>query len=37
MDWISYDELTPLDTAGRSGATEVVAWLQTRGAKSAGR
>lgn len=35
MDWIGYDELTPLDAAGRSGATEVVAWLRTRGARSA--
>jgi uncharacterized protein len=35
MDWVGYDELTPLDAAGRSGATEVVAWLRSRGAKSA--
>jgi ankyrin repeat protein len=35
LNWIGYDELTPLEAAGRSGATEVVAWLQARGAKSA--
>jgi ankyrin repeat protein len=35
MDWVGYDELTPLDAAERSGATEVVAWLRTRGARSA--
>jgi hypothetical protein len=35
MDWVGYDELTPLDAAGRSGATEVVTWLRTRGARSA--
>jgi uncharacterized protein len=35
MDWVGYDELTPLDAAGRSGATEVVEWLRTRGARSA--
>jgi ankyrin repeat protein len=35
LDWIEYDELTPLDAAGRSGAADVVAWLRTRGARSA--
>jgi hypothetical protein len=35
IDWIGYDELTPVDAAGRSGATELVEWLRIRGAKSA--
>ena len=36
LDWIGYDGLTPLDAARRSEATEVVAWLRMRGARSAG-
>jgi uncharacterized protein len=34
-DWIGYDELTPLDAAQRSGASELVEWLRGRGARSA--
>ena len=34
-DWIGYDGLTPLDAATRAGATAVVAWLTTLGARSA--
>jgi hypothetical protein len=34
-DWIGYDQLTPLDAAQRAGASEVVDWLRSRGAKSA--
>lgn len=35
VNWIGYDNLTPLDTARRSEAADVVAWLESRGAKSA--
>ncbi|TDL82741.1 ankyrin repeat domain-containing protein [Peribacillus frigoritolerans] len=35
LNWIGYDELTPLDTAHRSSADELVHWLGSRGAKSA--
>jgi ankyrin repeat protein len=36
LNWIStWDELTPLDAAGRSGADQLVQWLRSRGAKSA--
>jgi ankyrin repeat protein len=35
IDWVGYDDLTPLDTARRSEAADVVAWLESRGAKSA--
>ncbi|MGG4491023.1 ankyrin repeat domain-containing protein [Metabacillus idriensis] len=35
LNWIGYDHLTPLDTARRSGAHELVQWLGSRGAKSA--
>jgi ankyrin repeat protein len=34
INWIGYDELTPLDAARRTGADELVAWLLQRGAKS---
>jgi uncharacterized protein len=34
LNWIGYDELTPLDTARRSNADELVEWLRSRGAKS---
>jgi ankyrin repeat protein len=34
-DWVGYDELTPLDAARRSGASELVEWLCGRGARSA--
>lgn len=35
LNWIGYDNLTPLDAARRSGANELVAWLFHQGAKSA--
>lgn len=36
LNWIStWDQLTPLDAARRSDAHELVAWLRSRGAKSA--
>ncbi|MPY93471.1 MAG: ankyrin repeat domain-containing protein [Acidimicrobiia bacterium] len=34
VNWIGYDELTPLDAARRSEATELASWLQGRGAKA---
>lgn len=36
LNWVGYNELTPLDAANRSGAKELVEWLRLRGAKSAG-
>jgi hypothetical protein len=33
INWVGYDELTPLATARRSGANALVAWLIHRGAK----
>lgn len=35
LNWVGYNELTPLDAANRSGAKELVEWLRLRGAKSA--
>jgi uncharacterized protein len=36
LDWVSvWDGLTPLDAAERSEATEVAAWLRSRGARTA--
>ena len=36
LNWIStWDALTPLDAARRSGADQLVQWLRSRGAKSA--
>jgi len=35
INWIGYDELTPVDAASRSGAAELVEWLRSQGAKSA--
>ena len=35
INWVGYDDLTPLDTARRSKAADVVTWLENRGAKSA--
>jgi hypothetical protein len=36
VNWIStWDQLTPLDAARRSEATDLAAWLEQRGAKSA--
>jgi ankyrin repeat protein len=34
IDWIGYDDLTPLDAARRSDADALVSWLRDRGAKS---
>ena len=34
-NWIGYDGLTPLDAAHRSGASELVQWLRSWGARSA--
>jgi hypothetical protein len=34
INWIGYDRLTPLDTARRSGADELAAWVEARGGKS---
>jgi ankyrin repeat protein len=36
LKWVGWDDLTPLDTALRSGASDLVEWLRGRGAKSAG-
>lgn len=35
LDWVGYNQLTPLDAAARSGAVELVQLLRGRGAKSA--
>jgi ketosteroid isomerase-like protein len=35
INWIGYDQLTPLEAAQRSEADSLVAWLRQRGAKSA--
>jgi ankyrin repeat protein len=35
-NWIGYDGLTPLDAAIRRSAGELVGWLRSQGAKSAG-
>jgi hypothetical protein len=35
MNWIGYDRKTPLDVARESGATALVSWLQSLGAKPA--
>ena len=35
VNWIGWDDLTPLDVAQQSGADELVAWLRTMGAQSA--
>jgi hypothetical protein len=36
MNWISvWDQLTPLDAAQRAGASGLVEWLRSQGAKSA--
>jgi ankyrin repeat protein len=36
LNWIGWDDLTPLDAARRTGAKALVAWLHHRGARSAG-
>jgi hypothetical protein len=33
LNWLGYDELTPLGAAERSGAAELAAWLRARGAR----
>jgi ankyrin repeat protein len=33
-NWVGHDHLTPLDAAARSGATEIVTWLQELGGRS---
>ncbi|MGH9134655.1 MAG: ankyrin repeat domain-containing protein [Ilumatobacteraceae bacterium] len=35
VNWIGWDDLTPLDAARRSNAADVVAWLESVGARSA--
>ena len=35
INWIGWDELTPLDAAERSEARELVSWLRENGARSA--
>jgi ankyrin repeat protein len=35
LNWVGYDDLTPVDAARRSGAGELVQWLLDLGAKSA--
>jgi ankyrin repeat protein len=35
LNWIGYDDLTPLDAAVRSEATDLVEWLRARGARTA--
>jgi uncharacterized protein len=36
LDWVGHDRLTPLDAAERAGASDLAAWLRSRGARSAG-
>ncbi|MCG8915791.1 ankyrin repeat domain-containing protein [Actinokineospora sp. PR83] len=35
INWVGYDDLTPLDAARRSEATDLAAWLEDHGATSA--
>jgi len=35
LNWVGWDDLTPLDAAERSGADDVVAWLRNIGGRSA--
>ncbi len=35
LNWVGYDNLTPLDNARRSGADDLATWVQARGGKSA--
>jgi ankyrin repeat protein len=35
LNWVGWDNLTPLDVARRSGALDVVEWLGSQGARSA--
>lgn len=34
LNWVGYDELTPLDAAVRNGQEDVIAWLRAEGAAS---
>ncbi|MET8687694.1 ankyrin repeat domain-containing protein [Streptomyces sp. NPDC004732] len=34
LDWIGYDDLTPLDVAVAAGAAEVAEWLRAQGART---
>ena len=36
LNWIGWDELTPLDVASQAEASELVDWLRSNGAKTAG-
>lgn len=35
INWVGYDDLTPLDAAERTGAPELATWLRDHGARSA--
>jgi hypothetical protein len=35
LNWVGYDNLTPLDAARRAGANALVAWLHSRGGRCA--
>lgn len=35
LNWIGWDDLTPLDVAQQSGADDLVDWLRGKGARSA--
>ncbi len=37
LDWVGYDDLTPLGAARRSDAGNVIKWLHTQGARLGGR
>ena len=37
MNWVGHDRKTPYDAARASGNEDLIAWLRTRGATSAGR
>jgi ankyrin repeat protein len=34
INWVGYDDLTPLDAALRTGADDLAAWLRSQGARS---
>ena len=36
INWVGYDDLTPLDNARRSGADSLARWVEERGGKPAG-
>jgi len=35
LNWIGWDNLTPLQAANKSGNADLIAWLQSKGAKTA--